>query len=309
MFESAPDEKPAAARYYSNQSTYRELPSWLWLTLGEQVKAQRFAKSGLDRGVVMRALAPVEVDRFGLLARTESGEVKDAEEANPFASFMVPFGVLMMMFMLLMLAVQPLLNGVLEEKMQRISELLLGSVKPFELMLGKLLGQTMIALTLLGIYAAGGFVVAQRYGVTDSIDYGLVAWAVSFLVMGIFMYGAIFLAAGACCNDIKEAQSLIMPAMFPMILPMLLLVPIIKDPAGSIATFFSLFPFCAPMVMTMRKAMDAPVPLWQAPVAMLGCIAVTLMCVWAAGRIFRVGLLMQGKPPKIGEIMKWAIRG
>lgn len=309
VFDSSLDSKKNSVKYYSNQSTYRDLPEWLWFVVGEKIKAHRFSSAGLDREMVMNALAPVEVERFGLLKKAENGEIKDAEEANPFTSFMIPFGTLMMMFMLTMLAVQPLLQGVLEEKMQRISELLLGSVKPFELMMGKLIGHTLIALTLLGIYAVGGYFAARKYGIADSIDPTLVVWAVAFLTMSIFMYGSLFLAAGSCCNDAKEAQSLILPVSFPMILPMLMLVPIIKDPNGTLAMIFSFFPFTSPMIMTMRKAMDAPIPIWQAPVAMAGCIALTLICVWAAGRIFRVGLLLQGKPPKLSDLVKWAVRG
>lgn len=296
-------------RYYSNQNTFRDLPEWLHYVIGERVKTARFSRAGLDPQVVMHALAPVSIDRYGLVTRTQSGEIKEAEEANIASSFLIPFFVMMMMFMLLMVAVQPLLQGVLEEKMQRISEVLLGSVRPFELMLGKLIGHTFVAMTLLGIYAAGGYFVARHYNMTEMVDPKLVAWFLFFLTLAIFMYGSMFLAAGACCNDVKEAQSLMMPVMFPMILPMIFLVPILRDPSGGIATGLSLFPLTSPLIMTMRQAMEVPVPLWQAPAALLGCGLVTLLCVWAAGRVFRVGLLMQGKPPKLAEIMKWAIRG
>lgn len=304
-----PQDAGGAISYYSNRETYRELPEWLSFVIGNRVRAARFVRSGLDAETVMRALAPVKLDSFGLLSRTQTGEVKGGEASNAAASFMVPFFVMMMMWMLLMIAVQPLLHGVLEEKMQRISEVLLGSVRPFDLMMGKLIGHAFVALTLLGIYAVGGIAVASYYGKLDMVNPALVGWFAFFLAMAIFMYGSMFLAAGACCNDVKEAQSLIMPVMFPMIIPMFFLVPIIRDPGGGIATALSLFPLTSPMIMTMRQSMEVPVPLWQAPAALAGCALVTIFCVWAAGRVFRVGILMQGKPPKLGQIMSWAIRG
>jgi len=303
------DSQPAGFRYYSNKGTYRDLPEWLSFAISDRVKAMRFAEAGLDMGVVRKALTPVEIERYGLMSRTAAGDIREAEAANAAVSFIKPFLVLMMMFMLLMVAVQPLLHGVLEEKMQRISEVLLGSMRPFELMLGKLMGHAFVAVTLLGIYAAGGYVVALYYGKTDMIDPSLVGWFVAFLVLAIFMYGSMFLAAGSACNELKEAQSLIMPVMFPMIVPMFFIAPILRDPSGSLATALSIFPLTSPMLMTMRKAMEAPVPIWQAPVAIAGCIAVTLLCVWMAGRIFRVGLLMQGKAPRFSQMMKWAVRG
>lgn len=296
-------------RYYSNQNTYRDLPEWLHYAIGERVKAARFAKAGLDQGEVMAALAPVSIDRFGLVSRTESGEIKEAEEANIASSFLIPFFVLMLMFMLLMVGTQPLLQGVLEEKMQRISEVLLGSMRPFELMMGKLLGHAIVAMTLLAIWGFGGYAALAYNGMTGMIELKLAAWFLFFLTIAIFMYGSMFLAAGSCCNDIKEAQSLVMPVMFPMIIPMMMIPVLIRDPSGQMATIFSLIPLTAPMIMTMRLAMEVPVPLWQAPVALIGCGLTTLFCVWAAGRVFRVGLLMQGKPPKLPEIMRWAIRG
>ncbi|MBX3394490.1 MAG: ABC transporter permease [Phycisphaerae bacterium] len=304
-----PQSEGGAIRYYSNRETYRELPEWLSEVIGDRVRAARFARSGMDLETVMRALAPVRLDSFGLLSRSQTGEVKGGEATSAAAGFLVPFFVMMMMWMLLMIAVQPLLHGVLEEKMQRISEVLLGSLRPFDLMMGKLIGHAFVALTLLGIYAAGGIAVAAYYGKMDMVSPVLVGWFVFFLALAIFMYGSMFLAAGACCNDVKEAQSLIMPVMFPMIIPMFFLVPIIRDPGGGIATALSLFPLTSPMIMTMRQSMEVPVPLWQAPAALAGCALVTVICVWAAGRVFRVGILMQGKPPKMGQILSWAVRG
>jgi ABC-2 type transport system permease protein len=97
--------------------------------------------------------------------------------------------------------------------------------------------------------------------------------------------------------------------MFPMMIPMFMLTPVIQAPNGTLATVFSLVPIWSPMMMVMRLATPVGVPLWQPPVAMAGCVLTMLFCVWAAGRIFRVGFLMQGKQPKISDLVRWAVRG
>ncbi|MBN2560653.1 MAG: ABC transporter permease [Phycisphaerae bacterium] len=296
-------------RYYTNQPAERGIPRWLLWRISEQVKAIRFDKAGIDRDLVGRALQPVSREDLGLLSRTESGEIKQAEEVDELASFAVPFGFLMMMFMCLMVTTQPLLHGVLEEKMQRIAEVVLGSIPPFHLMLGKLVGHLFVALTLILIYFAGAYFVANHVGKADLLELRLIGWFLVFMFFGIFMYGSLFLAVGACCNDVKEAQSLVMPIMFPMMIPMFMLVPIIQAPNGTLATVMSLIPIWTPLMMVMRLAMPIVVPAWQPLLAIAGCVAGALFCVWVAGRIFRIGLLMQGKPPKIGEMIRWAVRG
>ncbi|MFQ5429565.1 MAG: ABC transporter permease [Phycisphaerae bacterium] len=298
-----------AIRYHTNRQTDRGVPRWIASIINEEIKAARLKQAGLDPAVVRRAMTWVDMEYLGLLRRGEAGEIEQAKAANPMLSFFMPFGVLMLMFMIMMIAVQPLLQGVLEEKQQRIAEVLLGSAPPFELMMGKLLGHVLVALTLITVYFSGGYFVAQRLGHADMIHLSLIVWFIVFESFGILMFGSLFLAVGACCNDLRDTQSLVMPVMFPLILPMFFMVPIIRDPSGPIALGGSLFPLTAPMVMVMRLSMEANVPTWQPMVAIAGCVLATLFCVWVAGRIFRVGILAQGKTPKFGQIIRWVARG
>ncbi len=303
---SSPD---AQVRYFSSHSAYRDLPQWIRGVLTDAVTESRLERYQLDRDAVRRALAPISVEQLGLVEKTEAGEIKEAQKADPARTFLVPFAALMLMWMLLMVATQPLLHGALEEKMQRIAEVMLGSAPPFTIMMGKLIGHVLVALTLLAIYLVGGFMVADRYGYGDALDPTLVAWFLAYLTIAVFMFGSLFLAVGASVNDIKEAQSLLLPVMFPMIIPMFFIIPIIKDPSGAVATTLSLIPFTAPQTMIMRLAMETPVPPWQPVASIAGCIAATLLFVWAAGRVFRVGLLMQGQAPKIGTLIRWVVHG
>lgn len=303
------DDPGFGLRYYSEQQAYRDLPRWLNININNIVQSYRFAEAGLNREVVEKALAAVPREDLNLLSRSETGEIKEAQKADELTTIMPPFALAMLMFMCLMTTTQPLLNGVIEEKTRRIAEVLLGSLRPFELMLGKMTGHLLVAITLLAIYLCGGYFVANHFGQADMFAPHLIALFLLLMVFGVLIFGSLFLAIGACCNDLKDAQSLIMPVMFPMIVPLFVLVPVIKDPNGTLATTMSLIPIWTPMTMAMRLAMPSAVPAWQIPVSLLGCALASMLCLWAAGRIFRIGLLMQGKAPKLTDMVRWAVAG
>lgn len=297
-------------KYYSNEPTYDDLRRWLSYVVDEQVRSERFAAAGLDREVVGKAMRAVDLENLGLFERdAKTGAIKQAEKVNRAATFLVPIAILMLMWMALMMTTQPILNGVIEEKMQKISEVLLGSVRPFDLMMGKLVGFVGVAVTLTGIYAIGGWTVANHYEHADLIPMHLLGWLGLFMALAIFMFGSMFLAAGSCCNDLREAQNLVMPIWLLLLIPMFTFGTVLQHPSSSFSVWLSLFPPATPMLMMVRLSMAPIVPMWQIGVGILGTIVMTLICVWAAGRVFRIGLLMQGKPPKPMEIVKWVVRG
>ncbi|GMU34602.1 MAG: ABC transporter permease [Planctomycetia bacterium] len=300
----------ARLNYYSNEPTYDDLRRWLSYIVDERVRSERFAAAGLDIKLVGKAMKPVELENLGLYERdADTGAIKQAEKVNRAATFLVPITILMLMWMALMMTTQPILSGVIEEKMQKISEVLLGSARPFEIMMGKLVGFVGVAVTLVGIYAVGGWTVANYYGHADMIPMHLLGWLGVFLSLAIFMFGSMFLAAGSCCNDLREAQNLVMPIWLVLLIPMFTFGTVLQHPSSSFAVWLSLFPPATPMLMMIRLSMAPIVPMWQIAVGIVGTIITTLICVWAAGRIFRIGLLMQGKPPKPLEILKWVVRG
>jgi len=308
VFEDVSDN--ARLNYYSNEPTYDDLRRWLSYIVDDRVRSERFAAAGLDRNVVGNAMKPVDLENLGLFERdADTGDIKQAEKVNRAATFLVPITILMLMWMALMMTTQPILSGVIEEKMQKISEVLLGSVRPFDLMMGKLVGFVGVAITLVGIYAVGGWTVANYFGNADMIPMHLLGWLGLFLSLAIFMFGAMFLAAGSCCNDLREAQNLVMPIWLLLLIPMFTFGTILQHPSSSFSIWLSLFPPATPMLMMIRLSMAPIVPLWQIGVGIVGTIITTIICVWAAGRVFRIGLLMQGKPPKPTEIIKWVFKG
>lgn len=308
ILESNPTS-PATIKYFSNQPTYDEIRRWLSRKISERVQTVRLKEAGLDPAVVEKAMQPVQVESLGLYTKGTDGTIKHAVPTNFGLAFGVPFAVVMLMFMAIMMTTQPMLQGVLEEKMQRISEVLLGSIRPFELMVGKLVGYVGVATTLVGFYMAGGLIVAKHFDKLDIVPTHLIIWFLIFQSLAIFMYGAMFLACGACCSDTREAQNLVMPLMIPLMIPMFALGTVLQHPHSSFATWLSLFPPATPMLIVMRMAIPPAVAPWQIVVGIAGTLITTLISVWAAGRIFRLGLLMQGKPPKITDLLKWVVRG
>jgi ABC-2 type transport system permease protein len=295
--------------YYSDQPTYDEISDWLEFVVNDRVREKRLATAGLDSKVVMHALEPIPVDNLGLMPRSADGKAVAAKRVDRMQTFMIPFGMLMLMWIAITMTTQPLLQGVIEEKMQKISEVLLGSVRPFDLMMGKLLGFVAVAITLVAIYLLGGYGLARHNGYGDIIPFNLLGWFIVFQSLAILMYGSLFLAVGSCCSDIREAQNLVMPIFLILMIPFFTLNVVMQFPSSPAATMLSLFPPATPMLMMIRLAIPPSPPLWQPLAGIAGSLSMTLVCVWAAGRIFRIGLLLQGKAPKMGELVRWVIRG
>ena len=207
------------------------------------------------------------------------------------------------------MASQPMLESVLEEKSQRIAEVLLGSANPFQLMMGKLLGTVAGSLTIFTIYLGGVYAIAAYRDWTDLIPLELVPWFLVFQITGVLFYAAIFMSVGASVSQLKEAQSLLLPVWMMLMAPMFVWYMIVRDPQGPIAIVLSFFPPTAPTTMVLRLATGQSIPIWQPIIALLATLLSTVIIVILAGRIFRVGILWQGKTPKVSEIMKWAILG
>jgi ABC-2 type transport system permease protein len=247
---------------------------------------------------------------MGLLSRDEkTGDTREAERGREARAIGVPFFMTMVMFVITLMGAVPLLQAVMEEKTQRIAEVLLGSVKPFQFMMGKVLGGVGVSMTVSLVYIAAGIYAFQRFELADQVPYGLVIWFFVFMFLNITMLGAILASLGSTCNDAKEAQSMTMPALVPLMVPMFLLVPIATQPVSSFATGLSLIPIFTPIVMVLRMSTTATIPGWQPWVGLLGVAAFATLAVWAGGRVFRVAILMQGKPPHLPSIVRWAIRG
>ena len=155
------------------------------------------------------------------------------------------------------------------------------------------------------LYLAGGAWAAKRWGYLDVLDPWMVAWFVVFLLLSVLMYGSFFIAIGAACSDMKDAQNLMGPAMMILMVPALTWTLVARAPQSAFAIGASLFPPATPFLMLLRLALPERPPAWQVVVGMLLTLVATIAVVWAAGRIVRTGLLMQGKGVTMGELWRW----
>ena len=295
--------------YHSNNPAYSDAYRWLSGVINDRIRAMRFEKLNLDPTVVKQATEWVRVERRTLVTRDAAGTIKEAQKSNELAAIFVPMGMMMLMFAMIMVGAQPLMHSVMEEKMQRIAEVLLASISPFQLMMGKLIGTMGVSLTMLSVYLLGATYGIHRAGFGEMFPAHLIGWFVLYQVLAIMMFGSVFIAVGAAVTDLKEAQSMIMPVMLIVMIPLFVWVKVAKEPNAVFSVVVSLFPPATPMLMTLRQSTPAGVPLWQPLLGIALVLLTMLVCVFAASRIFRVGILMQGKGAKIGEMLRWTISG
>ena len=293
-------------RYYSDHPSYNALPQWLRATVNAVVLNERFRRASVDRALVVRLTKQAPIEELGLFDRGVDGAIKAAEEVNVARAYGIPVAILALMYITIMTSAPQLLNSVIEEKMSRISEVLIGSVTPFELMMGKLVGGAAASILLTVIYIAGGLIVVQYWGgYASAVTVRIIVWFLLFLTLALFIFGSLFVAVGAACNDLKDSQNMMTPVMLLVMVPMFTAGSVLRAPDGTMAMVLSLVPTAAPFLMLLRISLQPGPPMWQivVSIAIMACTA--LAVVWAAGKIFRTGLLMQGKSATIAEMVKW----
>ena len=250
----------------------------------------------------------------------EKANANTAEGIGYVAGFLIYF--------ILLIYGSQVMMGVMEEKTNRIAEVIVSSVKPFQMMLGKILGIGMVALTqfllwiafVLIVYnvgkAAGGDMASNIVGsiqnMFSSVNVPLVLFCFGFYFLaGFFFYSSLYGAIGSAVNeDMREAQSLAFPVTMLVIISIALMTAAINDPTGPIAVWGSIIPFSSPIVMMARIPYGVPgtVPWWQLGLSMALLILGFIITVWFAGKIYRTGILMYGKKPTWKEMIKWAFR-
>lgn len=303
------NDPSARINYFCENIIFDEVRNWINYPLNDRLRKLRLADAGLEESQVKDLFNWANVQKMSLVTRnTQTGKINDAARPNEAQIVAAPVVMVMLMFMMIMMGAVPLLQSVMEEKNQRIAEVILGSVRPFDFMMGKVVGGLAVALTASSVYIAGGCFAVQRMGFQEYIPYDLLPWFFTYMLLAIVMFGANFAAVGSACSDAKDAQSLTLPAMLPVMIPMFLLGPILKDPGGSFATTLSLIPPFTPTIMLLRQSSPITIPAWQPWAGLAGIMIFAFISVWAGGRIFRIAILLQGKP-KFTKLLQWAIKG
>ena len=303
LLEAEQVERPFA--YHTDEPTFTELPRWIEKTVNEELRNRRFATAGLDRGLVEQLNRHISLSTWGLVKERDDGTVDEAEADNKIRTFLVPVAGIALLFMLVMTTAPQLMNQVLEEKMQKISEILVSAVSPFELMLGKLLGSVAVSLTLALLYLGGVFWLTHHYEVSHFIPFSVYVWFLVLMVFALLMYGSLFSALGSACSELRDAQNLMMPAMVILMVPMFALGAIVESPNGSLAAGLTYFPTATPMILVFRVlALPGPTTL-ELIGGMLMCIGTTVALLWASAKIFRIGILSQGETPTFRQLIGW----
>ncbi len=205
------------------------------------------------------------------------------------------------------------MRGVIEEKSSRIVEIVIASVRPTELMLGKIIGIGLVGLTQylvwslvamnLSLPGIATVVASSDLGV-PRIPIAMLGYFILFFILGYFVYASVYTTIAAPFNSEQEATQFMMIPVILILAGFMVYPAVMNNPNGGVALFFSLFPFTSSLVMFLRTAVSEP-PAWQILLSIAILIATTIGLAWFAGRVYRVGILMYGKKPTIPEILRW----
>ena len=329
-------DSPTGIKLHSKSSLNIAAKNRVERKIDKAIETKKLVNANIDPAKYASIKTDVSIESTIDSEGGEKKSVKGAAEIAGFAS-----GILI--YMVLLIYGSMVMRGVMEEKTNRISEVIVSSVKPFQLMFGKIIGigavgitQFIIWIVLIGVLQivmsmvmpgfteqmaeqAGGTGPAAIAQARDANAMGDISEALSALPMGLLvfsflfyfiggyiMYAALFAAIGSVSEDQQDAQQLIFPVMMPIILGFVIMMKAVQNPDGGLALFGSLFPLTSPIVMMARIPFGVPWPQLLASMALL--ILFFLFCTWLAGRIYRVGILMYGKKGSWKEMMKWAFR-
>lgn len=282
-------------------------------TIRQVVIGERLRRAGVDAAVLLKATEPITLET----AQVSGGSVSGASGE---ASFLLAYGMSFLLYLALLLYGTQVMTSVLEEKTNRVMEVLVSSMSPFQLMLGKVVGVGLVGLLQLGIWVSTAMLlrsertaIAGLLGVPATealklpipeVSGALVLVFLTFFVLGFFLYAAAYAAVGASCNTLPEAQQAAFPVTMCIAVGLILLFSLLDEPNGSLARALSLVPLFAPFVTPVRYALN-PLPIFEVLLSALSTGLGVVAVAWVAARIYRVGILMHGKRASLAELWRW----
>ncbi|MEK6335319.1 MAG: ABC transporter permease [Acidobacteriota bacterium] len=268
------------------------------------VRAQRMIDAHIDESAIEKMSKPVKLKTTGAGGQVSSGG----------SSFYLAFGMGLLIYMCVLLYGQFVLGAVIEEKETRIAEILFSSMRSFPLMMGKLIGVSLVALTQLSIWALAflvftifgvGMLAARGVPITmPHLSPSVFVFFVLFFLMGYFIYATVYAVVGSMVTTTQEGGQLALPIVLLLVAGFYLSFSIIRSPNSSLAFWASMFPFFAPITMLTRIVTETP-PLWQIALSLAIGWVTAVGLIWLAARIYRVGMLMTGKRASIPEVWRW----
>lgn len=325
-------EDPQGYTFYSGSNPSMSIVRDIERKIDSKVEDLRLADSGLDREVIESFKVSTSMSTINL------SKTGDEKKSSSGAATAVGYVAAFMIYMFVFIYGAMCMRGVIEEKNTRIVEVIVSSVKPFQLMIGKVIGVAMVGLTqfLIWILLTGGVVMgigsivgaenmAQQdqsemfgqqqppveqeqfnevFSVLEAINFPVViASFLFFFVGGYLLYGALFAAVGSASDSDADSQQFMFPVTIPLIAAIVMLGAVLKDPHGSLAFWMSMIPFTSPVVMMMRVPFG--VPGWQLILSMFLLVGGFIFTIWVASRIYRVGILMHGTKVNWKVLAKW----
>jgi ABC-2 type transport system permease protein len=268
-------------------------------SISRAVRGQRLVEAGINETDVEKASEPVK------LKTTRAG----GAESNGQASAYFVFGIDLLIYMSVLLYGQLVLGAVIEEKETRIAEILFSSMRSFPLMMGKLVGVSLVALTQLGLWAVAFLIFSLWAAGGTSITLPhvprmLFVYFALYFLMGYFIYATVYAVVGSMVTTTQEGGQLALPVVLMLVAGFYLTFSITRSPNSSLAFWASMFPFFAPITMMARIVTETP-PMWQIVLSFGIGVATIVGLVWLASRIYRVGMLMYGKKATIPEVWRW----
>lgn len=283
------------------------------------VRDRRIRAYNIDN--LAQILEEVEPDVVIDTKRIDSDEEKSTSSALSYAIAML---TMLVLYMFILMYGQMVMTSIIEEKNNRVLELVVSSVKPFHLMTGKILGIGLVAVTQILIWtvlllacsmwlmpplikaaaSADAQIASTMSMLADPMFMGnLLVFLVLFLIGGYMFYSSIFAAIGSSVDNIQDASQLTTLAVVPIIVALVISMAVANDPNSSLALWCSYIPFTSPMVMMAR--MPFGIPLWQEILSLAVLVVSFIFMIWLCGKIYRVGIFMYGKKPSMMEIIKW----
>ncbi|MDX2260518.1 MAG: ABC transporter permease [Gemmatimonadales bacterium] len=303
--------------YFGTNVSSFETMGELRRAISSVVVGTRLERAGVDAGVVAAATRPAELTTIKVSDGKPTGESGEA-------SFLLAYVMGFLLYISVVLFGQQTMMSVIEEKTSRIMEILASSLRPFQMLLGKVLGVGAVGLLQMGIWVGTVYMVGQNRTVLagllkvpvetmqampiPSIPTDLLIVFLTYFGLGFLLFGALFAAVGSMVNSTQEAQQAISGVIMVIMVGFFGVFAVIKDPSGGLGLTLSMIPFTAPFVMPVRWSMSS-VPLPQLALSLVIMVAALLGVVWVAGRIYRTGILMYGKKPTLREVFRWVRAG
>jgi ABC-2 type transport system permease protein len=273
----------------------------------DAVRDAKLESKGIDPALVANIDEGVDVETIKLTEKSESKESGGTGVAIAFITAFILYISMAMYGAIIM-------NSVVEEKSSRVVEIVASSIRPYQLLVGKVLGVASAGLLQIGVWTlmlvlltTVGLSSASAYlgkDILSSVSPALFLYFMLFFVLGFLIYATLYAAVGSTAESASDVQQVAFPITMLLVIPFILLQGVISDPSSTASVVLSMVPFFAPILMLGRKFTETP-PWWQIVLTVAIMIGTFFGCLWVAARIYRVGILMYGKKFKLGEVVKW----